>query len=163
VRGDLDVERHDLDPADSGRVTDVAPGPVDGVRRGARRDRAVRRVRRRRRRVVHRCRAGGHVDVGRHAVGTDHRLRARRARQRTRPCMAYNTDRKVVVLYGGQSSSGISDVWEWDGTVWTSKSSQTVPPARDNCAMAYDEARHVSVMFGGFGLSGGAGDTWTWD
>jgi cysteine-rich repeat protein len=81
---------------------------------------------------------------------------------RQHPCMAYDTDRKVTVMYGGQSSSGVPDVWEWDGSAWTAKSSPMTPPARSSCTMAYDEQHHVTVMFGGFG-SPGAGDTWTWD
>ncbi len=35
------------------------------------------------------------------------------------PSMAYDTDRKKVVLFGGWNEAGpVSDIWEWDGTRW---------------------------------------------
>ena len=37
--------------------------------------------------------------------------------------MAYDPDRRVVVLYGGSvSRENVGDTWEWNGTTWTQSS-----------------------------------------
>lgn len=49
--------------------------------------------------------------------------------------------------------------------VWT-RHATTGPRMRDGCALAYDEARKVVVLFGGHYIEGGhkyLNDTWTWD
>jgi hypothetical protein len=54
------------------------------------------------------------------------------------------------------------------GWTWTGQPA-TGPPARGGASMAYDAARGVTVLFGGFGsdcehaVYGLCGDTWTWD
>ncbi len=37
------------------------------------------------------------------------------------PAMAYNPERKKILLYGGFDSSGneLDDTWEWDGSQWS--------------------------------------------
>jgi hypothetical protein len=55
------------------------------------------------------------------------------------------------------------DTWEWDGTAWRLTAS-TGPIPRNSPALAYDEARHQIVMFGGDTRKTGAlGDAWVYD
>jgi hypothetical protein len=68
-----------------------------------------------------------------------------------------------VVMFGGWNGSAyLGDTWEYDGVTWT----QNVlpgPRARALHALAYDEARGVTLLFGGVfapGQSGYLGDTW---
>ncbi len=82
--------------------------------------------------------------------------------------MAYDRARGVTVLFGGRyysSGSGflLGDTWEWDGTTWMLRS--TIGPLpRAYHAMAYDNARGVIVLFGGWDDgSFHKGDTWEWN
>jgi len=69
--------------------------------------------------------------------------------------MAYDSARRVTVLFGGYCNG---DTWELDGTTWTQRA-VSGPTGRAGHAMAYDAARGVTVLFGGCGN----GDTWEWD
>jgi len=69
------------------------------------------------------------------------------------PQMTYDQTRHVCVLFKGDST------WEWDGVEWTLRETG-VPPWRSNSAMAYDSARGVTVLFGGYWQ---LNDTWEWD
>lgn len=90
---------------------------------------------------------------------------------RMNAAMAWDTARHRLVLFGGASASvPFADTWEWDGSTWTEACSSPAckassPPARTEHAMAYDEARHVTVLFGGIKPTGGGdfADTWEWD
>ncbi|MDB5215348.1 MAG: peptidase in kexin sedolisin [Myxococcaceae bacterium] len=65
-------------------------------------------------------------------------------------CAAYDSVRKVTVIFGGRPggmASALADTWEWDGTAWTPGASG--PSGRSSCAMAFDRARNQIVMFGG--------------
>ncbi|MEZ6038646.1 MAG: kelch repeat-containing protein [Planctomycetota bacterium] len=67
--------------------------------------------------------------------------------------MAFDQRRGVTVLYGTQSGSvagGGDQTWEYDGTTWTQATTATTPPGLETPAMAYDAARGVVVMFGGW-------------
>jgi hypothetical protein len=85
--------------------------------------------------------------------------------------MAYDGARKRIVLFGGSSGQGqtydggFGDTWTWDGQAWTQFMPVTSPPPRSVAAMAFDETRGVTVLFGG--VSGKQNtvlsDTWTWD
>src|ERR1700681_2275136 len=84
--------------------------------------------------------------------------------------IAYDADRKTVVMFGGLhlANSAVDQTWTWDGTTWTMKRPATIPPARFNLAMAYDGATHSVVLTGGAALSPsgtitGLTDTWTWE
>jgi hypothetical protein len=81
--------------------------------------------------------------------------------------MAYDSDRRVVVLFGGISNGDRDDLWEWDGAIWTQRpKSGTWPHARRGQGMGYDTARHLVVMFGGEWSSGGSGinnELWEWN
>ena len=78
--------------------------------------------------------------------------------------MAYDSVRKVTVLYGGNGFSPLDDMWQWDGVagVWT-QIAATTPPARAEHSMAFDSNRGRVVLFGGTGDTEFFGDTWEWD
>jgi hypothetical protein len=83
--------------------------------------------------------------------------------------MAYDAARGATVLFGGHyRESGdhyLGDTWEWNGSTWTLRSSSG-PPSRENHALAYDAARGVTVLFGGYYYQNGNnyfGDTWEWN
>jgi hypothetical protein len=97
--------------------------------------------------------------------------------------MVYDSARKKVILFGGQSAQGccggqqtlevgqlLNDMWEWDGVTktWTQilPASGPVPPPRSFFGIAYDVARNKVVIHGGkeyevYYATGG--DTWEWD
>jgi len=76
---------------------------------------------------------------------------------------AYDTDRGRLVVFGGYIGRYIGDTWEWDGSAWK-LATTTGPLPRNSPALAYDEARHQVVMFGGDTRDTGAlGDTWVYD
>jgi hypothetical protein len=92
---------------------------------------------------------------------------------RSRHAVTYDEIRGRVVLFGGLHTNGgttgvFDDTWEWDGISWT-QVEDAGPPARCGHAMAYDNSRKRTVLFGGViaGGPGGAlqpsGDTWEWD
>ncbi len=95
--------------------------------------------------------------------------------------MAYDTDRGVVVLFGGRTNplhdcdGGLSSIcdgqWEWNGVSWRRDCagvSCAGPPGRENAAMTYDFSRARLVLFGGATANCDAGasicdDTWVHD
>src|SRR5262249_27217895 len=90
--------------------------------------------------------------------------------------LAYDLDRGLIVLFGGEQSKlfgngpVFNDTWEWDGTTWMPRSPSPSPAARQGHALAYDEARRRTVLFGGddgasfpVGTPTYFGDTWEWD
>lgn len=97
------------------------------------------------------------------------------------PSLAYDSDRKRIVSFGGYSNSGGCDgdstgycggIWEYDGLSWapvTTVGSQ--PVGRIAAAFAYDASRKKMVLFGGGngsstcdGLSGNTcNSTWEYD
>lgn len=91
--------------------------------------------------------------------------------QRGNTAVAYDSLRQRTVLFGGLSDWLGSkflyenDTWEWDGKDWIEMHPQTIPPARINQMMAFDEKRGVVVMFGGEEHTGNyaLSDTWEWD
>jgi hypothetical protein len=82
--------------------------------------------------------------------------------------VAYDSVRHVVVLFGGSGPAGIGqgqyfqDTWTWDGRQWHLQSPKHQPNPRARAAMAFDERRGVTVMFGGEGTTT-YDATWTWD
>jgi hypothetical protein len=80
--------------------------------------------------------------------------------------MAFDSKRNQTVLFGGISfdfhASPLADTWAWDGENWT-QLADSGPPGRTLHTLAYDSARGVTVLFGGFGANGLLGDTWVWD
>jgi hypothetical protein len=78
---------------------------------------------------------------------------------------AYDTRRKSLVMYGGMGlktrEDRRGDTWEWDGKNWRQMTDTSVG-TRDHHALAYDEARGKTVMFGGV-KSGELLETATWE
>ena len=82
--------------------------------------------------------------------------------------MAYDSDRKVTVLFAGRdvSINMLADTWEYDGKGWKEIKPPVSPAGRDSHGMVYDSVRKVVVMFGGATWAGTNPynrDTWTWD
>jgi Galactose oxidase, central domain len=81
--------------------------------------------------------------------------------------MTYDSDRNVMLLFGGWSNNGrvkLADMWQWDGKDWTEiKLSGNKPGGRGIAGMVYDPNRKVAVLFGGDGEKGKLKDTWEWD
>lgn len=74
--------------------------------------------------------------------------------------LAYDSNRKRVVLFGGSGRSG--DTWEWNGHTWERvKSAETDP--RFNSAMAFDTSQNLMIRFGGWTREGRVRDTWSYD
>jgi hypothetical protein len=94
-----------------------------------------------------------------------HRRAAAGPPPRSEAGIAYDRDRRMVVLFGGYNDIGgervrLGDTWEWDGAAWILRT-RSGPVPRSGVAMAYDERLHRTVLFGGSG--GPRSDTWTWD
>jgi hypothetical protein len=79
--------------------------------------------------------------------------------------MAYDSARRVTVLFGGYTTdaSPNSETWEWNGTEWTQRM-VSGPSGRYLHSMAYDAARGVTVLFGGFTSPFQiTSETWEWN
>jgi len=80
--------------------------------------------------------------------------------------IAYDSDRHVVVVFGGMPSpSGniLNDTWEYSGGSWNVITTEHSPPARFSHAMAYDSNRQRIVVFGGSDRGVNFNDTWEYD
>jgi hypothetical protein len=84
--------------------------------------------------------------------------------------LAYDSDRKRIVIFGGRdgSSALFAETWEWDGARkgWIERADTAGSPAeRAGLAMAYDPVRKKTFLFGGWQPSAGvyANDQWEWD
>jgi hypothetical protein len=72
----------------------------------------------------------------------------------------------VTVLFGGRNAgaSPINDTWEWNGTIWSLRTTASSPPPRFLHSMSYDSLRQRTVVFGGVDNQGGLlADTWEYD
>ena len=77
---------------------------------------------------------------------------------------AYDSQRDVIVLFGGMDSMSIYDscVWEWS-YFWT-RIDTPGPGPRIGHGLCYDTLNHASLLFGGRSPDGQyLNDTWTWD
>ncbi|MDP1822330.1 MAG: kelch repeat-containing protein [Archangium sp.] len=87
--------------------------------------------------------------------------------------LAWDSVRQRVVLFGGDTTDSsnnnanriLNETWEWDGNTWAQRFPTTAPEKRTAQAMAFDSARNVTVLYGGFAFDDGAflRETWTWD
>jgi hypothetical protein len=87
---------------------------------------------------------------------------------RSQHAMVYDSNRGVVVLFGGDpgnSQRPLGDTWEWDGIEWTrvGQPGCPAPAPRNFHAMAYDAAGRRAILYGGDLYPGLAQDTWSWD
>jgi hypothetical protein len=78
--------------------------------------------------------------------------------------IAFDSERSVLVLFGGRSSGDAlsSDTWQWDGEGWT-QVADTGPSARAGHQLAFDGQRSRVVLFGGTAADAVHGETWEWD
>lgn len=78
----------------------------------------------------------------------------------------YDSDRNVLVVFGGTASRGVSNsaTREWDGRAWK-RIDVPGPSGRSSFAMVYDTKRKKVVLYGGSGDGPGkkADDTWEYD
>jgi len=81
---------------------------------------------------------------------------------RWRHAVAVDTDRNVLVLFGGDT--GETDTWEYNLVTgaWTQRFTPTSPSRRGGHAMVYDRVRHVVVLTGG-GFGSATSDVWEYD
>lgn len=82
--------------------------------------------------------------------------------------LAFDSTRRVVVLFGGyvQGAPISGETWEYDGTNWTRRFPKTSPSARAGHAMFFDPTLNRVILFGGYpGIDyyHAADDTWEWD
>lgn len=74
--------------------------------------------------------------------------------------MVYDSDRRAVILFGGADATHVcGDTWQWDGKkrVWRFVTAAG-PQPRTFAAVAYDERRHETILFGGNRVLFGKGD-----
>lgn len=82
---------------------------------------------------------------------------------------AYDTTRRVLLLFGGNSGSDFwyNELWQFDGSTWSllHDGASDAPRARRSGAAVYDKDRDRFLIFGGavFGQPVLVGDTWEWD
>jgi hypothetical protein len=82
---------------------------------------------------------------------------------RSGTAIAYDADRRRVVLFGGGIRSGGADeTWEWDGQTWRKIESAKTEP-RYNSTMVYDRSRKKIVRFGGWDGTKRVSETWEYD
>jgi hypothetical protein len=81
--------------------------------------------------------------------------------------MAYDEERRVVVLFGGRvsMSSGnvLGDTWTYDGAIWRQVLAGASPQPRGGAGMYFDKRRKQVVLFGGFASNQLMSDLWAWD
>lgn len=70
---------------------------------------------------------------------------------RSSSTMTYDSDRQVVLMFGGINldTGALADIWEYDGNNWYRVETVDSPPPRAQHEMAYDPHRNVTVLFGG--------------
>ena len=104
--------------------------------------------------------------------GTRWRLYQFQLKERSNHAMAYDSHLKKIVVFGGKGDSTyevFDDTWEWDGEIWsekaTSPSPTSTPVKRHSHAMAHDDSRHKTVLFGGYSehQAQSLDDTWEWN
>jgi hypothetical protein len=78
--------------------------------------------------------------------------------------MVYDSDRQVLVLWGGSSADSLpNDTWEYDGNGWHQIATPVSPPGRTFYSMAYDALRQVVVVCCGVSEEDLRSDTWEYN
>src|SRR5688572_10134965 len=72
--------------------------------------------------------------------------------------IAYDSRRSRAVVFGSEG-----ETWEFAGTTRLHRAASNGPFARQSHAMAYDQARGQTLLFGGRAGGLSLGDTWLWD
>lgn len=69
--------------------------------------------------------------------------------------MVYDSNRDVLVLYGGDGTEWpySTETWEFDGSNWSQVTTAQSPNAVYGMQMVYDSSRNVTVLFGGNDLN----------
>jgi len=82
---------------------------------------------------------------------------------RSGAAMAYDSHRKVVVLFGGTETAGYSTdgTWEWDGSEWTNV--VTVSPEPGTGQMVYDTAAEKMIYYDSVSRKTFSYDGQTWE
>jgi hypothetical protein len=75
--------------------------------------------------------------------------------------MAYDRNRKKVILYGGSDRS--SEHWEFDGRQWTKIGNMDLPGSRQRHTMFYDDSRKMVILHGGDPRGSTTETTWGWN
>jgi hypothetical protein len=74
----------------------------------------------------------------------------------------YDASRQRVVAV--LSGSSTFQLWEWNGTTWSQRTTPATPPGRFEFALAYDSVRQRTILHGGrSGSLGVMADTWEFD
>ncbi len=83
---------------------------------------------------------------------------------RTGARMAYDSRRRVMVMFGGEAMDGVylNETWEWDGVRWHLRITPG-PAGRVHPGMAYDSNRGVVVMHAASHPNALQWETWEWD
>lgn len=84
---------------------------------------------------------------------------------RVYPSVAYDSALGDVILFGGNTSSGLAnDTWEWNGTTWIRLSPAHAPTPRMGALLAYDSGHARLLLFGGWSTAPYlANDLWAFD
>jgi hypothetical protein len=88
--------------------------------------------------------------------------------------MTYDATLGKLMVFSGvrgdtscQSASTwiLQDNWTWDGRAWVQLRPASLPPGRSFGAMAYDDSRRMTLLFGGGAANSDPMrlDTWTWN
>jgi cysteine-rich repeat protein len=77
--------------------------------------------------------------------------------------MAYDAERRVIMMFGGFNSAGYSNkTWVWDGERWAQQF-VAGPPPRAYAKGVWDPTRGTIVMYGGQISGATLRDTWEWN
>ncbi|HLQ36896.1 MAG TPA: kelch repeat-containing protein, partial [Planctomycetota bacterium] len=72
--------------------------------------------------------------------------------------VTYDAGRQRVELFGGRPASPwntyLNDLWEWDGSTWTQRTTPDVPGGRQSALAVYDPLRQRTLLVGGYRMEG---------
>jgi hypothetical protein len=86
--------------------------------------------------------------------------------KRNAPLVFDPSSSQVWMMGGFDSGTNLeltNDIWAWDGTNWTQKTSTPAYPVHNSATMVYDAARGEVVQFGGNTTAQWTAETWTWN
>jgi hypothetical protein len=77
--------------------------------------------------------------------------------------MAYDSDRKQIVLAAPNAGTHAFDTFTWSGSDWSKLNPATSPPFARGAGMAYDAADSIIILAGGYPIPTTVPHTWGWD